>query len=298
MTLMRGMLRLVPAKLRVFHSEAAFNAAITKPSPDPAPIPKRLRAQYAVTEDRVRGHRVVTVQPRGGGSGTHVMLLHGGGYLLPVQAGHWGLAEQMVRRTGATVVVPMYPRIAQEGAIEAHEFVQEVYREVVLRAGANAVFILGDSAGGGLALACAVLVRDRAAQLRQADGVILVSPWVDVTMSNPQIVEFERRDALLSGAGLRAAGNMWAGALDLHDPRISPLYADLAGLPPVHVFQGDHDVLAPDAALLVERLRAVGGTATIHLCRGGFHDYIMAPFTPEARQTLDRMWGIIGDGAL
>jgi RND superfamily putative drug exporter len=205
--------------------------------------------------------------------------------------------EELVRRTGATIVVPLYPRIGQGGAAVAHAWLQEVYQRIVMRAGANAVFLLGDSAGGGLALACALSVRDRAAQLRQPDGVILISPWIDVTMTNPQIVEFERRDVLLSAAGLRAAGTLWAGELDVRDVRVSPLCADLAGLPGVYVFQGDRDVLAPDAVLLVERLRAAGGAATMHMCRGGFHDYIMAPFTTEARQARDRVCAIINEGA-
>lgn len=298
MAMIRGMFRLVPSKLRVFHSEAAFMAAAAKSSPGPsAPIPKRLRVTYAVTEDQIQGHRVVTVQPREGGSGTHVMFLHGGGYLLPIQASHWGFVERLVRSTGATIVVPMYPKIAQRGAAEAHEFVQEIYRQVVRMAATNAVFLLGDSAGGGLALACALSVRDRAAQLRQPDAVILVSPWVDVTMTNPLIRPIEQGDAMLSVAALRAAGALWAGERDLQDPQISPLYGDLADLPPVHVYQGDRDLLAPDAALLVERIGEVGGVATMHMCRGGFHDYIVAAHTPEARQGLARIEAIINEGA-
>jgi RND superfamily putative drug exporter len=116
---------------------------------------------------------------------------------------------------------------------------------------------------------------------------VLFSPWVDVTLANPAIEPLEARDTMLASAPLRTCGNWWAGQHATTDPVVSPLYADLSHLPPACIFQGDRDLFLPDVSLLHEHIVQAGGTSTLTIARGGFHVYVGAPWTPEARFALD-----------
>ncbi|BDZ52010.1 hypothetical protein GCM10025867_42510 [Frondihabitans sucicola] len=94
---------------------------------------------------------------------------------------------------------------------------------------------------------------------------------------------------MLGAPGLAAAGRLWAGDLDPRDPIVSPLFGDLSGLPPVHTYQGDHDLLYADAEELTRRILRTGGLTELRVTRGGFHVFPGAPWIPEARLTLRRM---------
>lgn len=91
---------------------------------------------------------------------------------------------------------------------------------------------------------------------------------------------------MLRAETLRACGRLWAQGHEARDPAVSPLFADLAGLPPVHIFQGGCDILAPDVQLLASELRQLGNPGTFTFVPGAFHVYVGAVWTPEARTAL------------
>lgn len=255
-----------------------------------APIPARLRRIATVTEGHVDGFRVVTLTPIAGRSGGHLIYLHGGCYTYPLVAPHWGILAGLIERSGASVTVPLYGLAPEYTVLDALPFLLSVY-EREAAAGHRALSIGGDSAGGGLALALAMAARD--AGLPQAAAILLISPWLDVTMSNPGLQELSATDPALAAPGLIEAGRLWSAGLDGRDPRVSPLFGDLGGLPPVHTYGGAHDILTPDAHELTRRLRAAGGAATLRIARGGFHDFPGAPWLPEARQALDGLAAVL-----
>ena len=92
---------------------------------------------------------------------------------------------------------------------------------------------MGDSAGGGLALGLAEALRDEGDTL--PEELILISPWVDLTMSNPDMKDYVKHDPMLGIDGLRRMGEVWANGLELTDPKVSPIFGDLSGLPPVTI---------------------------------------------------------------
>ena len=124
---------------------------------------------------------------------------------------------------------------------------------------------------------------------RQVDGLVLYAPWVDVTMTNPRIEEVQRRDRVLRVPGLAWAGRAWAADLDPTDPRVSPLYGDPAGLPPMRIFQGDADIVGPDVIEFARKAARAGVDVRLRVEPGGFHVYVLSvPTIPEARAALDR----------
>jgi epsilon-lactone hydrolase len=179
------------------------------------------------------------------------------------------------------ITLPLY-LLAPEGTVgPAYDLLRRVYLELVE---SGPVTLAGDSAGGGLALGQAIAYRD--AGLPAPRQVVLLAPWVDLTLSNPAVPSLEPVDPVLRADTIRACGALWAGDRDPMHPTLSPLFADLAGLPPVHTFQGGYDILAADAQVLASRLQQSGNTGTFTFAPTAIHDYLGAFWTREARRAL------------
>ena len=241
-----------------------------------------MRGRFTATCDK----GITRVFPkRGQRAGGALIYLHGGAYVYPMVAGQWGVVEGLIDRTGLPVIIPDYPLAPDHTAAEAFDFVQPIIDEA--RAEFGRVILFGDSAGGGLALSLAMQRRD--AGVHQVDGLVLYAPWVDVTMTNPRIEEVQRRDRVLRVPGLAWAGRAWAADLDPADPRVSPLYGDPAGLPPMRIFQGDADILGPDTIEFARKAARAGVDVRLRVEPDGFHVYVLSvPIIPEAEAALDR----------
>ena len=255
-------------------AERALAVAKTRMPAAPSPSIRRIAE---VTERTVHGRPVYDVTPHRP-SGRRLVYLPGGCYLYPVQSAHWGIIASLVEHSGVTVTLPLYGLAPTHTVDEAYALLDDLEVE--------GAWLAGDSAGGGLALGHAMRLRDAG---RPAAGVILISPWVDVTLTNPAIAQLQKADRMLATPGLIAAGELWAGPHDRRSPLVSPLFGDLAGLPPVHVFQGGRDILAADAQLLAEGIHQAGGAVELEFVEKAFHDYPGAPWMPEAQRALARM---------
>ncbi len=263
--------------------------------PSPAPVPRHLRALADVREAQIAGHAVYTLTPRRGGSAWHVIYTHGGAFVNPLQKAHWHILAALIRATGATVTVPIYPLAPEHQHDQAFRFLEEVYRGVLQHTAPERIVLCGDSAGGNLALTQALHYRERGLPL--PGHLILFAPWLDVTLSDPEARALERKDVMLRVDPLRQEGLWWAGSADSRTPIISPLFADLRGLPSIQIYQGTHDVLLPDARTLRDRVIAAGGTIQYHETPGGFHVFMGATFTPEAKRVFRQIAQTLGEGA-
>ncbi len=250
-------------------------AAPKRPSAPPATLRKR----HAVSTRRVGGFDCHTVAPREGRVDRAAVYLHGGAYIGEISPQHWALVSRMAD-AGVRVEVPSYGLAPTFTYRDAYPFVTAVYRDLVADFGADAVTVAGDSAGGGLALGLVRGLDD--AGLPQPRRLILIAPWLDLTMSNPDIPPVEARDPWLSRAGLREAASAWAGGDDPTDHRLSPLNGPLAGLAPIDVYVGTRDICLPDSLLLRDRATAEGAALRLTVCEGAVHVYPLVP-APEGR---------------
>ncbi len=193
-----------------------------------------------------------------------VLYLHGGGYTVCGAGTHRGLAAHLAGACGATVHLLDY-RMAPEDPFPAGlEDTVAAYRELSARSAAVAV--AGDSAGGGLALATLTRLRDAGDALPVAAA--LVSPWVDLTLRN---VHDDPRDPMLRRAWLQSSADMYAAGADPASPELSPLFADLAGLPPMAVQGTGDEILVDDVERLVTALRAAGVAVDYQRLEGLWH---------------------------
>lgn len=255
--------------------------------PAPAPISRSLRRLCDIREEKAQGFTVYTLTPKKDASGWHIIYTHGGGFVNEMVGPHWDIIEELIQKTGATVTVPIYPLAPEHEHTKAFSFLEEVYRNVLGTVSANKIILCGDSAGGNLALTQALYFR--ASGLPLPGRLILFAPWVELTMTNPEIPAVEARDVMLNSVEGVEFARWWAGAKDLKDPLISPLYADLSGLPPIQIYQGADDILMPDARLLRDRIQAAGGQVEYFETAGSFHVFMGATFTREARAVFTQI---------
>jgi epsilon-lactone hydrolase len=222
----------------------------------------------AVDMDGVPAERLST--PR---SGDRVLLyFHGGGYCLGSPRTHRALAARIAHVIGAIAYVPGY-RLAPEHPHPAALDDALAACRWLLTGGASPaqLVIAGDSAGGGLALATAVAMRDSNLPLPAA--LVLISPLIDLTLSGDSIGTHGRRDPMLSRSIAALWSRLYLGAYPADHPACSPLFADLAGLPPMLIQVGSEEILLSDSLRLAGRARDAGCSAHLSRYDGMWHEF-------------------------
>lgn len=215
-----------------------------------------------------------------------VIYLHGGCFINQPVADHWKFVEVIAQRTRAEVVMPLYPLAPVHGVTEALSFLEHVYSRTIEKYGASNVTIMGDSCGGGLAASFAEHLTTLG--LEQPGHLILISPWVDMTLRNPDILAYEKHDPVLGVQGLQKLGLTWTKGIDPNDYRVSPVNGEVRNLRNVMVFVGTREILYPDARLFYDRVNATGVHAELYVGRGLNHIYPLMSI-PEAKWAIDRM---------
>jgi len=207
----------------------------------------------------------------GSTNGKALLFLHGGAYVLGGPASHGALAAQLGDAAGATTYLPDYSLAPEHPYPAATEDAVAAYRWLLQSYPAEGIVIAGDSAGGNLALATAMILRDKGLPLPAA--LALISPWIDLTHSGDSASSRAARDPMLSVAWLSACARHYARNVDPGDPRISPLFGRIEGLPPMLIHVGSEEVVLSDAERLAERARAAGVPAELRVFEGLWHDF-------------------------
>lgn len=217
--------------------------------------------------------------------GPTVLYLHGGGYFSCSVRTHLPACAQIARRAQAQVYSVEY-RLAPECPFPAGIDDAVAAYEQVLASGVppGQVVVAGDSAGGGLALAFLLESRTRGLPLPAA--AVLFSPWTDLTLSGETMRTMADRDAMFRPEQFPAVAAAYLGPHAASDPLASPLFADLAGLPPLMIWASEHEVLSSDATRLYAAVLAAGGEAELHLEPGLPHVWPIMVRLPESRTAL------------
>ena len=246
--------------------------------------PRGLGRWCNVDRSEVQGRNVYVLRPKGGVARKEqreILFLHGGSYAGEALAPHWYWAARVARRTGQTVTFPDYPLTPEQTVVETHLMVEAVLDAMLDRAGTDGVTIAGDSAGGGMAVAISQTRRDR--QLRAAGRLVLLSPWIDLTMTNPAIPPMIPDEPLLDVGNLVACGMAYSADRGNDHPSVSPLYGSFDGLPPMAIWMGTRDLFLPDVRLMVDKAKAAGAAIEYREFPDMFHVWMLGPFQ-EGRQ--------------
>lgn len=214
-----------------------------------------------------------------------VLYFHGGGYFFCGLKTHRPTCAYLARTAQARVLSVDY-RMAPEHVFPAAVDDAVAWWRELLEQGispANVVFA-GDSAGGGLALACMVAAREQG--LPMPAGAVLFSPWTDLSCSGETMKTLADADVMFVASSLPQAAALYLGDQPATTPLASPLFADLSGLPPLLIYASTHEILLDDSRRLHARAQAQGVTSTLELKAKMPHVWPTMLMLPEARATL------------
>jgi monoterpene epsilon-lactone hydrolase len=221
-----------------------------------------------------------------------LLYLHGGGYVMCSPATHRDLISRIAVAGGARTIAIDYRKAPEYPFPAPIDDAEAAYRALIESGtAAEQIFVGGDSAGGGLALA--LLQRAREHGLPTPRGAVLLSPWVDLECGGESIAKNAPYD-YLPVPGLPWGAAHYLQETDRRHPHVSAVHADLAGLPPLLVQTGSAELFLSENQLLVERARAVGVDVTHEIDPGMIHVFqAFTTFIPECGRAIERIGAFI-----
>ena len=230
------------------------------------PVP----ADVTTSAGSLGGIPVVKVAAAGADHKRVIFYLHGGAYAIGTAASSVGLASDLARRAGVALVTVDYRLAPEHPHPAAIDDAVAAYRGLLdTGVAASAIAIAGESAGAGLA--AATLVAFKRFGLPQPSGAVLMSPWADLTLSGESISGKAAVDPALTPEGLRRRAADYVPAGDRRAELVSPIFADLTGLPPLLIQAGSHEILLDDATRLAVRAAAADVAVTLEVTPGVPH---------------------------
>lgn len=274
-------------RIRPKSSEASRNAILNRieKKGEKVSTPSiRLKTRYVDTLDG----RIFFANEQSN-SKTAIIYIHGGSYYADFTSFHWSFLKKIIRRTNAKIIAPAYRLVPFGTYKEAFKFIVSLYNDYIKSHSDEKIVLMGDSAGGGLALAIALYLKNK--KIKMPNELILISPWVDVSMDNPEIKKYENKDPFLTVDSLKASVKPWLNGLDEHDWHVSPIYGDVEELNNVTIFVGTREIFYPDIVKLYKKLDNETNNELI-IGKEMNHAYPIIPI-PESKDAINIITGII-----
>lgn len=223
--------------------------------------------------------RLIPPNPNG-----RLLFVHGGAFVAGSAATHRGMAARLALAAGAEAISIDYRLAPEHPYPSALQDVMAVWN--ALAAEPTSTAFIGDSAGGCLVLAALIAARDQ--NLRLPAAALFISPWVDLRLNAASHSDRAGVETMLTRPGLALDAKRYTNGLDPADPKISPLLAGLANLPPCLIQVGDHEILLDDAVALYEKLQVCGVTAELEIWDRMIHAWPAFALLPEAGLATER----------
>lgn len=219
-----------------------------------------------------------------------LIYVHGGNFVESANKYQMEFAKKIAKMTNSILVVPMYELLPMGNALKLQEFLSDLYIRI-LSYNPKEINLLGDSAGGGAVLSLSMLLRDK--NLRVPDNVVMLSPWLDLSMSNEKLLEDEQLDYMNGLEGTRYEGKLWAGELDTKDPRVSPMYGSFNNLGNITVLYGGREILTSECERFTSLLEEQNIEYNSLFYKYEGHDFAIFP-TKEGRKAINEIVNILG----
>jgi acetyl esterase/lipase len=230
------------------------------------------------------------LQPKNLASKHWIFYLHGGAYVQGFQSIHWKFFKEIIKKTNHNIIAPDYPLLPKHSSDAMYKMIRDVYFDLLEKVGSDHITIMGDSAGGGLALGFAQMLKKENKEMPKQ--IILLSPWLDITLEDPLIKKIQPNDPILNATSLKNIGEILSKDQYPKDFRFSPLYGNLEGLDRISIFTGTYDILLSDARALKSKIDQKG----YHI---NYYEYINMPHVwmflslPESKKAIEEIVNII-----
>ncbi len=272
-----------------------------RPQPDPKTV-EAMRARIDELGDKmpppagaivetvtVAGRPAEWVSASGANPNRQVLYLHGGGYVIGSLHSHRNLAYNLAKAVDGRCLVIDY-RMGPEAPFPAAVEDAVAAWQWMLAEGGNParMAIMGDSAGGGLTIATQVALRDRGIRLPACS--VPISPWVDLEGTGETIKTKAAEDPMVAEDGLHWFAGLYRSGTDVRNPLVSPLYADLSGLPPMLIQVGSAEILLSDSTRIADKARGEGVDVTLEVWDQMPHVWhLFAPMLSEGQDAIAKL---------
>lgn len=260
-------------------------------------IPKSVTREYNLRKEKYQSRNVYILSSKESQNNLVILYLHGGAYTTNLNETYWKFFSDVVKDTGATIIIPDYPLTPEFGADDVFHFITPLYEELIQKVEKQNLIVMGDSAGGGLALALCQYEGQK--ENEQPGKLILISPWLDVSMTNPEIDNVQEKDPLLNKDLLKLAGQIYAKEKSVTDPWVSPLYGPVDKLENVIIFSGTYDILNPDTKEFIQKAEKQQVQIDYRETEGAVHIWLLSNQDENvymARQAYQELLEIIKEG--
>ena len=241
-------------------------------------LPKDVFRYYDFSQEKFMGRDIFAIKPlnhedlyeTAGNekSGKIILYIHGGSYVGELEKYHWHFFKDIINDTKATIIVPDYPLTPENTYIETFNMMQPLYEQIIKDMEDKEFILMGDSAGGGMALA----LYEQNAELgnRLPNKTILISPWLDVRMENPMIDNID--DPILKKSLLKLSGKRYAGKKGMESYLVNPVLGPTDKFKNIYFFSGTRDMLNPDAKEFALKNKE---KITLHEYENAVHNFVL-----------------------
>jgi acetyl esterase/lipase len=208
-------------------------------------VPSEFTKSFTVKTQIINSRTIATIEKNNSSPKIHIIYLHGGAYVFESSSLHWSLLKKILNKISSRISIVDYPLAPENNYKNTFEMLSKAYEYIIGQYSKDEIIIMGDSAGGGLALAfIQKLIREN--ELTIPSKLILLSPWIDLTLENPEIKLVENLDKQLSIGFLKYCADKYSDGDDKHNYLLSPINGSIKGLPRTVVFYGTHELFCPD----------------------------------------------------
>ena len=219
-----------------------------------------------------------------------LLYVHGGSFIEEANYFQLKFAMKIADKTNSTLIFPIYPLAPKGTYRDIYPLMENIYTRL-LKTGKDINF-LGDSAGGGFVLSFGMYLRDKKIPL--PSNIITMSPWLDISLSNPKTYEDANNDYMCGVDGTRYCGELWADGLDLKDPLVSPMFGDVRNLSKITIVTGGKEIFTTDCLMFSKKLKENFVDHNFIMYEGQGHDFGAYP-TKEGKMVIDDISKIINN---
>ncbi len=234
----------------------------------------------------VEGVQCFKITPKHIKSHKHILYFHGGAYIDNPNLFHWVFLDKVATKLGVSITVPIYPKLPHYTYKDCYEKCTVIYELLKANYGDNNIILMGDSAGAGFCVGLTESLIEEGFSLPRK--LVLISPWVDVSMKTEITKEKEDKDFMLSVYGLKVFGKMWAGKSSTRNKRVSPIYGKLEGFPETLVVAGENEILIDDINKFCDKLISKGGKVSKYIKSEQGHVFPLYPL-PESKSSIKKI---------
>ncbi len=237
-------------------------------------IPKEIEQECKIETKQFMGRKIFILKDKENiSSEKYILYFHGGSYVAEATQNHFNFLERLVKDTKYTIIMPDYPLTPKYTYDDVFDMTVPLYKEIISKVNNNDLILMGDSAGGGLALGLYEKIATDFIDI--PSKTILISPWLDVKLQNNNINEVSKNDDILSKEKLILAGLAYAGKDGMDKYLVNPINGELSKLNNVVIFTGTYDILNPDAMLLKEKADKLGGNVNLKVYDKAKHIWLI-----------------------